>query len=192
MKKTMFFLLGALIASVMPGNGLRAQNVHLNVEVRTLDRTALTGATIYAATSGQAYYVDATHLMPSWTGSALELLPGNYTTSSALSISTVDGVNVLSGNVDSATYAWAVIVATDAANRCYVLGNYSRQTLDTGYFYPAQLMASAVDGNYTNTLLPSNAMVGFSRAAVTDTANNFYSTLDTALVLCAEPAARRA
>lgn len=188
MKKTMFFLLGALIASVMPGNGLRAQNVHLNVEVRTLDRTALTGATIYAATSGQAYYVDATHLMPSWTGSALELLPGNYTTSSVLSISTVDGVNVISGNVDSATYAWAVIVATDAANRCYVLGNYSRQTLDTGYFYPAQLMASAVDGNYTNTLLPSNAMVGFSRAAVTDTANNFYSTLDTALVLCADSA----
>ena len=122
MKKTTFFLLGALMASVMPGNGLRAQNVDVNIDVRTLDRSALVGATIYAANPGQTYFVDTAHLMPTWTGSALEVNDANVLASTVMTLSYNNGGFSASATVDSTLYSNAFIVMTDAYQRCYILG----------------------------------------------------------------------
>lgn len=184
MKKTMFFLLGLLIASAMPGSGLGAQNVHFNVTVRTLDHSALTSANIYAATPGQAYCVSSTQLMPSWTGTALDLIPANYIAATTLSVSNVNGESFVSGNVDSATYDNSILVAFDANGRCYVLAGSTRQTLDTGYFYTAHLTRGAVDGNVITTMLPSITMVGTERAAIADDGGFFYTSLENAVAQC--------
>ena len=145
MKRTTLFLLGALMASVMPGHGLWAQSVNVNVDVRTLDRAALTSATIYAATPGQLYFVDSAYLMLPWGGAALEVTD-NVMVSTPMTISAANGGYTATATVDSTTYGYSFIVAFDANNRCYVLGTSSRQTLDTGYFAPAPLMSQAVDG----------------------------------------------
>lgn len=177
MKKTTFFLLAALMASVMTGNGLRAQNVYVNVDVHTLDLAALTSATIYAANPGQAYYVDAAHLMPSWGGTGLQATAANVVDTTALSIVYIDGISYISGNVDSAIYGSCFIVATDANNRCYVLGASTRATLDTGYFYAASLLATATDGFFSRTMTSANTLVGLDRPVVTDGMMNAYTSL---------------
>lgn len=187
MKKVMLFLLGALMVSVMPGSGLKAQNVHLNIGVYTLDRTAPVSAAIYAVLPGQNYYYDAAHLMTGWTGSA-SMVSGSYSSASTLAINSVAGEYYVSGTVDSATFAWSVVVITDAENRCYVLGNTSRQKLDTGYFAPDTLLAAAVDGTYEAAMTPVVTMLGTVKTVVSEDAGFYYSTFDTALVLSSDGA----
>lgn len=174
------------MASAMPGIGLRAQNVHLNIDVYSLDRTALTSATIYAVTPGQSYCVDAAHVMPAWSGSALSLAGGNYNASSTLAINSVGGDYYVTGNVDRATYNWAIVVVTDAANRCYVLGNANRQKLDTGYFAPDTLLSHAVDGTLNASLNPVTNMIGTVRPGVSDDAGHYYSNFGQAVALCGD------
>lgn len=183
MKKTTLFLLGALIASVMPGTGLRAQqNVQLNVEVRTLDRATLSSVTIYAATPGQTYFIDSDHLMPTWTGTALELTEDNCDTSVALTAVLQDnGSYLATATVDSLVFASSMIVARDANDRYYVLGSASREALDTGYFSPATLLTAAVEHEYSPALTPANNLVGTDRVMVYDEVNNYYSSFANAL-----------
>lgn len=188
MKRTMLFVLGALLATVVPGNGLRAQSVHLNIDVYTLDRTALTGATIYAVVPGQNYCVDEAHVMSGWSGSALSLTSGNYVASSTLAINAVGGDYYVTGSVDSATYGWSIVVVTDASNRCYVLGNVNRQKLDTGYFAADTLLSRAVDRTFSGTMTPMVSMVGGERPVVSDNGGHYYSTFAAAVTLSGEGA----
>lgn len=187
MKRTTLFLLGALMASVMPGHGLWAQSVNVNVDVRTLDRAALTSATIYAATPGQLYFVDSAYLMLPWGGTALEVTD-NVMVSTPMTITAANGGYTATATVDSTTYGYSFIVAFDANNRCYVLGTSSRQTLDTGYFAPAPLMSQAVDGVLTRTMTLSGTMLGTERAQVFDGQMFTYSTFADAIALCPDSA----
>ena len=187
MKRTTLFLLGALIASVMPGNGLRAQSVNVNVDVRTLDRAALTSATIYAANPGQLYIADSAYLMSSWGGTAL-VAADNALASTVMAITSLNGNYSASATVDSTTYGYAFIVAFDANNRCYVLGTSSRQTLDTGYFAPASLMSQSVDGTFNRTMTVSGTMLGTARPLVVDGQMSAYSSFTDAITLSPDSA----
>lgn len=188
MKKTTFFLLGALMASVMPGNGLRAQNVDVNIDVRTLDRSALVGATIYAANPGQTYFVDTAHLMPTWTGSALEVNDANVLASTVMTLSYNNGGFSASATVDSTLYSNAFIVMTDAYQRCYILGTSTRQSLDTGYFAAAPLMSQAVNGQFYRLMTANGTIIGTERGKVIDGGMFTYTSLPNALLYCADSA----
>lgn len=185
MKKTTLFLLGALIASVMPGTGLRAQqNVQLNVQVHTLDRASLSKVIAYAAAPEQNYFVDSAHLMDEWTGSALQLKGDNCADTTVLLASLQDnGYYLATATVDSLTYANAIIVAKDGNGRCYVLGSSTRSSLDTGYFSAAPLLSAAVEGVYSPVMNPAAHIIGTERPVVNDEFMNAYSSLPNALAL---------
>lgn len=186
MKKTIFFLLGVLLASALPGKDVSAQSVVFNVEVHTLDRAAVTQAYIYAATPNQTYYVDGAHLNPTWSGSGLNLVPANYTARRAMGVSYVDGKYTVTCIVDSVEYENSFIVVADDQDRRYVLGGVTRDGLDTGYFYTAQLTRYAVDGFYSNAMSVPMTLIGTERAYVMDKPGNCYSSLDMAIALCAD------
>lgn len=186
MKRTTLFLLGALIASAMPLGGLRAQSVNVNVDIRSLDRAALTSATLYAGNAGQLYIVDSTHLMLPWSGTAL--LADSALASTPMTIAYADGSISASATVDSATYGYAFIVVRDTNDRCYVLGTSSRQSLDTGYFAPAPLMSQAVDGVFSRTMTVSGTMLGTERPLVFDGQMYAYTSFTDAIALCPDSA----
>lgn len=185
MKKITFYLLGALIASIVPCNGLGAQNVLLHIGADPLDRAALTSATIYAANPSQNYYVDAAQLDPSMAGSALEVNSTNLPVSTELNLVEAGRESYFTANVDSATYAMAFIVVRDANNRSYVIANASRDELDKGYFRSYNLFFSEVDGEYWNNVT-YNQVVGQKVVPVVDSQFYFYSSLDQAVTLCAD------
>lgn len=187
MKKITFFLLGALLATVVPGNGLRAQNVQLHINASSLDRAALASATIYAAAPGQAYYLDAAQLDPSMAGSAVLVNSTNLPVSTDLTLVDAGRNSYFTGTVDSTTYAMAFIVVRDAAGRAYVVADANRQQLNNGYFYCYNLFYSAVAGSYTSSVAFNN-VVGNISAPVVDSQFYFYSSLDQALNLCGDSA----
>lgn len=172
----------------MPGNGLRAQNVDVNIDVRTLDRSALVGATIYAANPGQTYFVDTAHLMPTWMGSALEVNDANVLASTVMTLSYNSGGFSASATVDSTLYSNAFIVMTDAYQRCYILGTSTRQSLDTGYFAAAPLMSQAVNGQFYRLMTANGTIIGTERGKVIDGGMFTYTSLPNALLYCADSA----
>lgn len=176
MKKSIFFVLGALLVALMPGNGLEAQNIQVDVSVTSLDRAALSSARIYAATPGQAYYIDAAHLDLTWSGSAVNISSvSTYTDLSILS----DGFTV-SGIVDSSTYNSAFIVVSDTNDRYYVFGMASRDQLDTGIFYPVSFVNSAVSGVCNVSVIPTTHMLGRDRIPILTASSNYFTTLEKA------------
>lgn len=185
MKKITFYLLGALLASVFPGNGLRAQNVQLHINAYPLDRAALASATIYAANPSLNYYVDAAQLDPSMVGSAFEVNATNLPISTDLTLVNADDMSYFTGTVDSTTYAMAFIVVRDVNNRSYVIGNVDRQQLDRGYFRSYNLFYSVVDGQY-NGSVTYGEVVGQTTTPVVDSQFYFYTSLDSAVAHCAE------
>ena len=187
MKKITFFLLGALLAMVIPGNGLRAQNVQLHINASSLDRAALASATIYAAAPSQAYYLDPAQLDPSMAGTAVLVNSTNLPVSTDLTLVNAGENSYFTGTVDSTTYAMAFIVVRDVNNRAYVIADANRQQLNKGYFYCYNLFFSSVAGTYTHSVA-FNQVVGNIGAPVVDSNFFFYSSLDQAVSLCSDSA----
>lgn len=179
MKKTIFFVLGAMLLSLMPGNGLRAQNIQVGVTLSTLDRAALSSARIYAATGGEAYCIDAAHLDPAWTGSASGIATvSTYTDLTILA----DGFSV-SGTVDSTAYGMSFIVLSDTNDRYYVIGNASREQRDTGFFFPSSILASAVDGVCDLTVQSNTHIMGRYSMPVFTFPANYFTSFERAIAL---------
>ena len=178
MKKTLIFLLGALIATVLPGNGLNAQTRQVVLTVNTLDRAALQSAAIYAnPTPGQQFFVDAAHLDPSWNGIATAV--SSLSVFENLTIST-DGFHV-EGMVDGSTYAESFIVVRDTNDACYVYGISSPADRQVGIFSSGNIFAS---GNLTATLTVADNMLLPLSSVVVDLTGYGYSSLQRAVNAC--------
>lgn len=176
MKKTMILLLGALMASVLPGSGLKAQNTPVSVVVSTLDRAALTSAKIYAVSDADQYYhVDAAHLDASWSDPST-------------SIETIDAANVLDLAMEAtangtrvyqnvpASFATAFIVLRDANDVYYVYGTASPAERKAGVFKASSIFdAVAADSNvnYGHIVHATAA----NRAVIRDAYGNVYTSL---------------
>lgn len=138
MKKTLSFLMGALLVALLPIGNANAQSKTVQVTVRTLDQAAVASATIYGDTvSGRTYFVDAAHFDTTYTGTAVSIDSMPYST--ALTVGT-DGIT---GTVDSATYAISAIVVTDVNGYVYVIGNVSAAGRTQGVFQASNLMLGA-------------------------------------------------
>ena len=186
MKKTLLFVLGALLVSVLPGKALQAQsgnNVSLSVTLRTLNNVPVKSAAIYAATTGQRYCANTASLDPTWSGTAV---PMSTLTNTALSFVTnvhpVNGtVTTVTGTVDATVYGTAFVVVTDSNDHYYVLGTATRAQRDTGYFMASNLFATLGEGEtFTAAMLPNSHMLGTERSVIIAN-NNPYSRLDLAL-----------
>ena len=124
MKKTMILLLGLLMASAMPGSGLKAQtNTLVSFRVKTLDRAAVTSAKVYAAPNvDDLYCIDALNVSTSYAGMAAEL--STLTESIDMQYTPLpDGSTRLVQNLNSSTYDTAFVVVKDENNVYYVYGN---------------------------------------------------------------------
>ena len=118
MKKTNIVFCMLLLA-LLGGSVLRAQgsNLRVTLAVETVDRASLRSARIYANPNpGQDYYVDAAHLAPGYSGTALPVssLIGNE----ELTL-TVDGFHV-EAYVDSLIYAESFILVEDTNSVFYI------------------------------------------------------------------------
>lgn len=182
MKRTIFFVLGLLIASAMPGNGLRAQSIAIDVQVKTLDRAPLQSAKIYAGTVGVNYFVDSAHLSTEWTGDAAWI-----DTIGFANLAVSQGFNLL-GSVDSLTFANAFIVAIDTNNVAYVLGVASRDMRDTGIFRAAELFSGITGSTLSDVMYANSHMLGTGRQVIVDNELFGYSALDKALGLSTDNA----
>lgn len=139
MKKTLSFLMGALLAAMLPVGNAMAQVKTVQIEVSTMDQVALASATIYGDTvSGRTYFVDSTLLAPGYTGDLV--LVDTLPYSQAL---TVSG-NTVSGSVDSAQFGRSMIVITDVNGIVYVVGNVSDRT--QGVFQASNLFIGTTTG----------------------------------------------
>lgn len=180
MKKTMILLLGALMALALPGNGLKAQNSLISLSVKTLDRAALTSATVYAAPSAtQYYYIDAAHVSSTWTSTASDL--STLTTSSALITALqADGSYIVEGNLSQADYATAFIVIQDVNNVYYVYGVASPTERTDGVFKACDLFTAVEADNMVNT---AHIVYGGTSATAVcrDNAGFYYTTLTKAV-----------
>lgn len=174
MKKTLFFLLGLLMVSVMPGKELRAQSqsVLVNVTAKTLDRAALSSARIYLAQAGQAYFVDSSYLNPAWVGSAVWI--DTLTTYTNLTIMP-DGYQVI-GMVDSAFYGMSFIVMTDVEGRNYVIGSQN----DSGAFYPVAMFAGLSSLNFNVEMTAHDNLLDNDPQKIVDDEGYRYSSLASA------------
>lgn len=139
MKKTMILLLGVLLASALPGNGLKAQAKRVSVKVKTIDRAAIDTAILFnAASSTDTLCIDPTDAsLYSYTGTAIPVntLAQRWTTLNFSSDSVWGMVNH--------TYTNAVIVVRDVNGRHYIWGNASQEMLEMGVFRGADLFADA-------------------------------------------------
>lgn len=178
MKKTLFLLLGVLVASMLPSNALRAQTIQVGISASTLDRAVLSYAKIYQTVPGQAYYVDASEVNPlSATAATAEFI--DTMPSVALTIS-ADGFHA---SQDVFSIDNGVIVLTDVNGRHYVIGNASRDQRDSGYFYGSSLFSSVVGGEYSENVYADLHIMGDVAVTVVDNELNYYSNIYTALEL---------
>lgn len=179
MKKTLFFLLGLLVASVMPGSALRAQDITVNLTASTLDRAWIVTAEIYQAIPGQAYYVDLAGITPPSTANAV----GISTVANHVSMTIAADHRHATATINSDDFARAFIVATDFAGKYYVIGQADRSQRDSNYFYGAALFAEA-EGNTCSVNLQANIdIIGPEVVAVVDDENDYFSSLYTAIEL---------
>lgn len=128
MKKTTILLLGALMASVLPGSKAMAQLRPIRLKVQTLDRAPIASAHIYAVSSNDTLCVDPTDARFAVEGTATQL--STITPSMPLTFS---GDSVL-GDVAPLTYTRGVIVVYDNLGRTYVYGNADIALRNAGGF----------------------------------------------------------
>ncbi len=162
MKKIMFFLLGALLASALPGNGLKAQNV--NFTVKTLDRTPLQSATIY-------FLPSASQVLDTSALDTVSLFDYNLT---------ANGFQV-SGMRPSYVHGDTVVIKViDTLGRCYIYGTSDSAQRAAGTFSGGPLFA--VNDSILGELTVTGSLLGAYDIVARD--NEFaYSSVTNAAAL---------
>lgn len=189
MKKTMILLLGALIASVLPGTGLKAQssNKVLRLKIETIDKAAIaspTSAVLYRTNSNaDTLCIDPTNPdLFTYTGSATAVTTLN---SYPLIVESNDSVSAL---VFDNGMAYGVVVISDVNGRYYVLGNADTDMLEQGIFRAAALFADT--DTLVATLRAQTHMLrasAASNATVATDGSFLYTTLNNAVNLSTLP-----
>lgn len=179
MKKTNIVFCMLLLA-LLGGSVLRAQgsNLRVTLAVETVDRASLRSARIYANPNpGQDYYVDAAHLAPGYSGTALPVssLIGNE----ELTL-TVDGFHV-EAYVDSLIYAESFILVEDTNSVFYIYGQSTSLDRQTGIFTSRALFAN---GSIDDTLTVLANMLRPMPYVVEDLTGYAYTSLDRAVKAC--------
>lgn len=174
MKKTMILLLGALLASVLPGNSLKAQTLRpVSLKVKTLDRTPIASVTIYAYSGNDTLCVDPTDARFTATGALV--IADVATLSQPFTNITADSAWT---NVSGLSYPRGVVVVTDALNRIYIYSAGDQALRNAGAFtavdFPDTIVAtlSVAELLYRND--PAYATVA------KDNKGCFYTTFDAA------------
>lgn len=171
MKKTLSFLMGVLLAAMLPAGNAMAQSKTVVVDIHTLDRAPIVSATIYGDTViGRTYFVDTAHFDVTLAGTAVSVDSMPYSAPLTASNVTIDDV-ITSGQalatVDSTTFCNAVIVIRDANDKVYVIGNITGR--QQGVFQASNLMtgsteftASAISNMLVTTPMINNAGYSYS------------------------------
>lgn len=147
MKKTMTLLLGVLLASVLPGSGLKAQSTkYLQVRVNTLNRASLDSVFIFQATSSDQMLCVASKLDAGYSGTATNI--HELTFKQPLQRSVEDSFLFFNAAISPSSYTNPIIMAVDADSNYYILGNaISAEMRDTGVFRPANASLLDVEGD---------------------------------------------
>lgn len=126
----MILLLGALLASVLPGNSLKAQSLMpVRLKVKTLDRTPIDSVKIYAYTGTDTLCIDPTDARFTATGASV--LAETATQSHKFENCTADSAWT---SVSSLAYSKGVIVVFDNSGRIYVYGAGDQALRNAGGF----------------------------------------------------------
>lgn len=177
----MILLLGALIASVLPSNNVKAQATlkPVRLTVQTIDRAPLQSATAYGFTTNtDTLSLDVTDARFGFTGTVVDLATA---TGPTFTLTVSD--NLVSGSLPTGNYPMLVIVANDINGRAYIYGFSSAEMLNMGIFRAAALPESDTISDVLTIehLLYANSVTTVAR----DGSYTYYTSLTAAAATAA-------